>query len=54
MIRDMVSVSEATDWSVRSSTESKYRSLRCHIESLKSTHPEYKQTRDHIMDSIEG
>lgn len=32
LVKDMVSVSEATNWNARSSVESKYKALRCHIE----------------------
>ena len=42
----MVSVSEATDWSVRSSIESKYRALRCSLERLPPD--EYHEIEDKI------
>ena len=31
---DIVSVSEATDWSVRCGVQAKYRALRCHVRHL--------------------
>lgn len=52
MIKDMVAVSEATAWSTRSSTEAKYKALRCRIECLEMTQFEYKQIKEHIVQSL--
>ncbi|KAK3593675.1 hypothetical protein CHS0354_013571 [Potamilus streckersoni] len=54
LIRDLIAVSEATDWSAKPSDEAKYRALRCNIEHLESTSPEYKTIKDYLMHSIEG
>ncbi|XP_046570901.1 protein mono-ADP-ribosyltransferase PARP4-like [Haliotis rubra] len=54
LIRDMISVSEATNWSTRSSTEAKYRALRCNIGHLESHDPQHKLVRDLVESSIEG
>jgi poly [ADP-ribose] polymerase len=51
LIRDIVSISESTNWSVRSGTEAKYRALRCDIEHLEPTSLEYAKIRDHLLNS---
>jgi len=50
----MVSVSEATNWSVKGATDAKYHALRCSIEHLPSTHPEFKLIREHVAQSLQG
>ena len=52
MIKDMVAVSEATNWSTRSSTEAKYKALRCRVEGLDTTEAEYKQIKEHMLQSL--
>ncbi|XP_033127659.1 protein mono-ADP-ribosyltransferase PARP4-like, partial [Anneissia japonica] len=54
LLKDMVSVSEATDFSARSSIESKFRALRCHIEHLPSSAPEYKQILNLVKSNNES
>ncbi|XP_033122166.1 protein mono-ADP-ribosyltransferase PARP4-like [Anneissia japonica] len=54
LIKDIVSVSEATEFSARSTIESKFRALRCHIEHLPSSAPEYKQILDLIASNNES
>ena len=51
LIRDMVAISESTNWSLRSGTEAKYRALRCDIEHLEPSSLEYASIRDHILNS---
>uniref|UniRef100_A0ABM0MFB2 Poly [ADP-ribose] polymerase n=1 Tax=Saccoglossus kowalevskii TaxID=10224 RepID=A0ABM0MFB2_SACKO len=52
LIRDIVSVSEATDWSTRSDVEAKYKALRCHIEHLENEDDsEYKNIKDLVISS---
>ena len=51
LVRDIVAVSESTNWSVRSGPEAKYRALRCDIEHLAPTSLEYASVRDHIVNS---
>ncbi|CAG2205451.1 PARP2_3_4 [Mytilus edulis] len=52
MIKDMVAVSESTNWSTRSSTEAKYKALRCRLDGLEITDTEYKQIKEHIIQSL--
>lgn len=52
MIKDLVSVSEATNWSVRSNTEAKYKALRCRVEGLQSTEQDYKMVKEHLINSM--
>ena len=54
LIRDVRSVSEATDWSVRGSTEAKYRTLRCYIEHLSQDSTEHQEITRHIQSSLTG
>lgn len=51
LIKDVVSVSEATDWSMRSSVQAKLRALRCEIEHLDPSSHEYSQIRNKILSS---
>ncbi len=51
LVRDIVAVSESTNWSVRSGPEAKYRALRCDIEHLDPTSLEYASVKDHIVNS---
>ena len=51
LVRDIVAISESTNWSVRSGTEAKYRALRCDIEHLDPTSLEYDNIRDHVVNS---
>ncbi|XP_071495566.1 uncharacterized protein [Diadema antillarum] len=54
VIRDIRSVSEATDWSVRGRVEAKYRTLRCHMELLGEDSPERTDVVEHIEGSLAG
>ncbi|XP_041462876.1 protein mono-ADP-ribosyltransferase PARP4-like isoform X7 [Lytechinus variegatus] len=54
LLSDVHSVCEATDWSMRGSTEAKYRTLRCHMELLTSESAEYEQISKQIQDSLTG
>nr|XP_054753684.1 protein mono-ADP-ribosyltransferase PARP4-like [Lytechinus pictus] len=54
VLSDVHSVCEATDWSMRGSTEAKYRTLRCHMELLASESAEYEQISQQIQDSLMG
>ena len=46
LVKDMVSVSEATDWNVRASVESKYRALRCHMSDVDRESDQYSGVMD--------
>jgi hypothetical protein len=52
MIKDMVTVSESTNWSTISSTSAKYKALRCRVDSLDTTNAEYKEIKQHIIQSL--
>lgn len=52
LIKDMVSVSEATDWSMRSGTQSKYKALRCTIEHVASTDGQYKTLKNQFLTAL--
>ncbi|UJR11204.1 hypothetical protein I4U23_015385 [Adineta vaga] len=42
MLRDMLTVNELTNWNMKAPIEAKYRALKCYIETLSSSTPEYK------------
>ena len=50
LLKDMVAVSEATSWAVRTSVEAKYRALRCHIAPLSTNSAEYNKVKS-LLDS---
>ena len=54
LLKDMLSVSESTDWSVRSSIQSKYRALHCLIENLTETADprENNYVKQLVLDSV--
>ena len=54
LVKDIVGVSEATNWSTRSSLDAKYRALRCHIESLPENHCEYNDIKNMVLSSQTG
>lgn len=49
LVKDVVSVSEATNWSTRGSAEAKYRALRCDIQMLDPSSYEYSEVQYHIQ-----
>ncbi|XP_060597096.1 uncharacterized protein LOC132751015 isoform X2 [Ruditapes philippinarum] len=54
LVRDMISVSEATNFAMRTSTVAKYRSLRCGIDCLSPSSTEYHTVKQLVSDSIVG
>jgi hypothetical protein len=54
LVRDMISVSEATNFAMRTSTVAKYRSLRCGIDCLSPSSTEYSTVKQLVNDSIVG
>ena len=50
-MRDVVGVSESTNWSQRSKAAARYHALRCDITPLDPTHQEYADIRDHVTGS---
>ena len=51
LIRDVVSVSEATNWSKKSSHIAKYMSLGCEIKYVKPNEKEYQNIADKFLSS---
>jgi poly [ADP-ribose] polymerase len=51
LVRDIVAVGESTNWSTRSSTDSKLRSLRCDVQRLDPLSEEYQNISDHVIRS---
>ncbi len=47
-------MSEATDWNVRGSVQSKYRAMSCHIASLDPDDPEYGRIENRVLQSQIG
>jgi len=54
LMKDMVSVSEATDWSRQTSTQSKYRALRCQVTAVQEDSAEFETVKDNLLNSIVG
>ncbi|ESO93254.1 hypothetical protein LOTGIDRAFT_119348, partial [Lottia gigantea] len=54
LIRDMISVTEATNWSIRSSSEAKYKALRCHIQHLDSNNTQFHTVKNNILQSLDS
>ena len=52
LIKDMVSVSEATDWSMRTGTQSKYKALRCTIDHVADSDGLYKGVKNKALTSL--
>ena len=44
----MLTVNELTNWNIKASIEAKYRSLKCHIETVQADTYEYKTIDDMI------
>ena len=53
LIKDMVSVSEATSWSMRPGVQAKYRALRCNISHVETGSVEHKNISEDILTSID-
>lgn len=54
MLRDMHTVNELTNWNMKAPIEAKYRALKCHIETVASSTPEFKHIANLIQSSIDG
>ncbi|CAF4385876.1 unnamed protein product, partial [Rotaria sp. Silwood2] len=54
MLRDMLTVNELTNWNVKAPIEAKYRALKCHIETVDSSTPEFKNVAELIQSSIDS
>ncbi|CAF4876795.1 unnamed protein product [Rotaria sp. Silwood1] len=53
MLRDMLTVNELTNWNVKAPIEAKYRALKCHIETVDNSTPEFKNVADLIQSSTD-
>ena len=51
LVRDMVAVGESTGWAARSSTEARYRSLRCEVTHEDPASPVYQRIWKQILES---
>ena len=49
VIRDVISVSESTNWSQRSGPSAKYHALRCEINHLDPSSEEYNEIYKFII-----
>lgn len=54
MLRDMLTVNELTNWNVKAPIEAKYRALKCYIETMDSSTPEFKNIAQFIQSSTDG
>jgi len=53
MLRDMLTVNELTNWNVKAPIEAKYRALKCHIETVANSTPEFKNISKLIQSSTD-
>lgn len=51
LLRDMVSVSEASGWSPNGHLHAKYKALRCYVQSLPSDSEEFNEMNNCVTDS---
>ena len=51
LVKDMISVSEATDWNVRGSVQSKYRAMSCQINCIDPDDPEHSVIKNKVIES---
>ncbi|XP_015749941.1 PREDICTED: poly [ADP-ribose] polymerase 4-like [Acropora digitifera] len=54
LIKDMVNISESTNWQARRSVYSKYRSLKCYIECLQRGSDEFQSIQECVNSSESG
>lgn len=52
LIRDMIGVSEVTNWKIKTSVEAKYKALNCHIQGLDQSSGEFKSIKNYILSSL--
>lgn len=51
LIRDMINVSELTDWKISSSINAKLKALKCYIQDLHSTSSEFSTIKNYLLSS---
>lgn len=49
MLRDLITVNELTNWNIKASIEAKYRALKCHLETVASSTPKFKNVAGLFM-----
>ncbi|XP_071788645.1 protein mono-ADP-ribosyltransferase PARP4-like [Asterias amurensis] len=54
LIKDIVNVSESTDWSQRSSSQARYHAIQCFLSYLPPNHPEFTKIRDFFIETSTG
>ncbi|CAF1000231.1 unnamed protein product [Rotaria sordida] len=54
MLRDMLTVNELTNWNVKAPIEAKYRALKCHIETIDNSTPEFNSIAELIQSSTDN
>ncbi|KAL3858028.1 hypothetical protein ACJMK2_012644 [Sinanodonta woodiana] len=54
LLRDIISVREATDWSQEVTTVAKYRALGCHISCLETSSEKYKKVENLVTATGKG
>ncbi|KAK6170199.1 hypothetical protein SNE40_018651 [Patella caerulea] len=56
LLRDMLSVNEATNWSTNSSPEAKYKALRCYIKHIEpgKNDVQFQDIREQILTSLDS
>ena len=53
-MRDLLTVNESTNWSLKANINAKYRALGCHIEKLEDIKdPRYIDVTEKVIDSLE-
>ncbi|RDD38355.1 Poly [ADP-ribose] polymerase 4 [Trichoplax sp. H2] len=54
LIRDIINVSELTDWKMDSSINAKYKALKCDIQNLEENSHEFKSIKNYTLSSWKG
>jgi poly [ADP-ribose] polymerase len=53
VLRDIIAIGEETNWNVRSSAQSIYRSIGTYVNRLNEFSDEFKNLRNHLLDSVD-
>ena len=52
LIRDMIGVSEITNWKIKTNVDAKYKALKCHIQDLDESSTEFQSIKNYILSSL--
>ena len=52
VVRDMITINEATNWNLRASTDAKYRSIGAYIKKIEENSEEYLNVKNSILNSV--